>query len=272
MKKELAALLALFILIGPTARAQDDNLSEAEMEDLSSMMGDEAPSNTEVSVESVNAGKTESNVVAEEAPVEEAAPAEEAAVPVEATALEKLPAEDTMVEKAQTETTDADLENEFNPNDELESLKSDVGDVDFEVPKQKTEEIAEEKPSNTKDGEEKVSMGMEVFDVGNEEKELVEVAKNLSGQLSNNEWNEIATSAKVNTYTVVRNDWLFKISKRLFGTGYYYPKIWSLNSYITNPHLIEPGMVLSFTTGSAGLAPDVKLGTFTDDELKAQPG
>src|SRR5690606_5013615 len=91
-------------------------------------------------------------------------------------------------------------------------------------------------------------------------------------QISDNEWNEVATAAKVETYTVVPNDWLFKISKRIFGTGFYYPKIWSLNTFITNPHFIEPGMILSFTTGSGSKAPEVKLGAFTEDEVNAAPG
>jgi len=110
------------------------------------------------------------------------------------------------------------------------------------------------------------------FDVGREEKELLEVAANVQGQISNTEWNELATQAKVSTYTVVKDDWLFKISKRLFGSGYYYPKIWALNPYITNPHLIEPGMVLHFSTGSSSNAPEVKLSAFTETEIKTSPG
>ena len=70
----------------------------------------------------------------------------------------------------------------------------------------------------------------------------------------------------------MKNDWLFKISKKVFGSGFYYPKIWSINSYITNPHFIEPGMVLSFTTGSGANPPQVKLGEFTTSELEAVPG
>jgi hypothetical protein len=111
-----------------------------------------------------------------------------------------------------------------------------------------------------------------VFDVGREERQLVVLSQNIQGQITDNEWNEVATTAKVDSYTVVKDDWLFKISKRLFGTGFYYPKIWSLNSYITNPHFIEPGMMLSFTTGSGVAAPEIKLGTFTADELEAIPG
>jgi hypothetical protein len=111
-----------------------------------------------------------------------------------------------------------------------------------------------------------------VFDVGNDERNLLELATSVQGQVSNNEWNELATQAKVSSYTVVKDDWLFKISKRLFGSGFYYPKIWALNQFITNPHLIEPGMVLSFTTGSGDRAPEIKLGDFSEAEIKAAPG
>lgn len=110
------------------------------------------------------------------------------------------------------------------------------------------------------------------FDVGKEERELLTMAQNIHGQISDTEWNEVATASKADTYTVVKDDWLFKISRRIFGTGHYYPKIWSLNSFITNPHYIEPGMVLSFTTGSSSQAPEVRLGAFTQDEINAVPG
>ncbi len=110
------------------------------------------------------------------------------------------------------------------------------------------------------------------FDTGREEKALLDLASSVQGQISSSDWNELATQAQVSSYTVVKDDWLFKISKRLFGSGFYYPKIWALNPFITNPHLIEPGMVLHFTTGSAGRPPEVKLGAFTEGEINASPG
>ena len=58
-----------------------------------------------------------------------------------------------------------------------------------------------------------------------------------------------------------------KISKNLFGSGFYYSKIWSLNPQITNPHEIEPGTVLAFDTGDADSFPKVQVGEFTDDEI-----
>jgi nucleoid-associated protein YgaU len=142
-------------------------------------------------------------------------------------------------------------------NDDLDSLKKDLG---------------EELPKPSVAAESKTEATPAVFDVGREERELMSLAQNIQGQISNNQWNEVATASKIDTYTVVKDDWLFKISKKLFGTGFYYPKIWSLNSYITNPHFIEPGMILSFSTGSASAAPEVKVGSFTADELNAVPG
>ncbi len=161
------------------------------------------------------------------------------------------------------------------PSDDLQSLKSDLGD-DQESSGSTLEPIETE--SKTTDSgteaekEKKKTEEPAVFDIGKEERDLLSLANNIQGQISDNEWNEVATAAKVDSYTVVQNDWLFKISKKVFGSGYFYPKIWSINSFITNPHFIEPGMVLSFTTGSGSIPPQVKLGEFSNTELNATPG
>jgi hypothetical protein len=167
--------------------------------------------------------------------------------------------------------------------DELEALQTDIGtdDDDFTPAESmpapsKTVDKTPAAPATTAPAEPAqdlaTAQGPAVFDVGREERELLALAENIQGQISDSEWNEVATAAKAESYTVVKDDWLFKISKRLFGTGFYYPKIWSLNSFITNPHFIEPGMILSFTTGSASTAPEFKLGAFSEDELAAEPG
>jgi len=184
-----------------------------------------------------------------------------------------LPAEEPAVEaKTPEETT-------VSTQDELETLKQDLGNGEFipatEVEATKT--IADEKPAKKEEKKEdvivqKVDDEPKTFDVGAEERELLSMAQNIQGQMTDSEWSELATSAKVDSYKVVSGDWLFKISKKIFGSGYYYPKIWALNAYITNPHLIEPGMILSFTTGNSLTAPEVKIGTFDKDELAALPG
>ncbi len=91
------------------------------------------------------------------------------------------------------------------------------------------------------------------FDTGVEERELLALADKISYKIEDLKWEQIKQNSNVtSTYEVREGDWLFKISKNLFGTGHYYPKIWALNPYITNPHEIEPGMVLVFDTGSDG--------------------
>ncbi|MEK6556004.1 MAG: LysM peptidoglycan-binding domain-containing protein, partial [Bdellovibrionota bacterium] len=50
-------------------------------------------------------------------------------------------------------------------------------------------------------------------------------------------------------YRIQRGDTHWDISQTLFGDGKYWPKIWSLNSSITNPHLIRPNNVIRFILG-----------------------
>ena len=56
-------------------------------------------------------------------------------------------------------------------------------------------------------------------------------------------------------YTVSSGDTLWDICERFFGDPYLWPKLWSMNSYITNPHLIFPGHLLRFYMGSSTSAP-----------------
>ncbi|MCO4795191.1 MAG: LysM peptidoglycan-binding domain-containing protein [Bacteriovoracaceae bacterium] len=173
--------------------------------------------------------------------------------------------------------------------DDLDSLKNDIGETIFKEDKKKEvieddddddeEEgpsldlIPDNKPVNEStfnvDDAEKLK-GTVIFDVGSEEKSLLETAKYIQGKIPEKEWDEIATAARIEKYTVQEGDWLWKISQKLFGSGFYYSKIWSMNPQITNPHEIEPGMVLVFDTGSSDAMPEVKLGEFVDSELDAK--
>lgn len=153
--------------------------------------------------------------------------------------------------------------------DELESLRDDLGGVEFILPEDDSTLLkeAEVKPKTTKPTiiNEKEMKGSDlIFDVGKEEKELLEIAQKMQGKIPQEEWNEIAASNTISSYTVVSGDWLWKIAKRIFGSGFYYSKIWSLNPYITNPHQIEPGMVLTFSTGSQDSLPQVRVGKIGD--------
>ncbi len=65
------------------------------------------------------------------------------------------------------------------------------------------------------------------------------------------DWETILEESKVDrVYRVQKTDNLHDISKTLFGDSSFWPKIWSINSGVTNPHLIEKGSVIYFSGGS----------------------
>ncbi|MBY0516610.1 MAG: LysM peptidoglycan-binding domain-containing protein [Bacteriovoracaceae bacterium] len=276
--KRQSLIALLFVSLLSQSFAQDDveaipELDVVENEDLTQLLND--------------AEKNPVTTVTEETP---AAPAEAPVNNADLANLESLDNADTSLSEA-VQTADQDLPQPLpeNAGDDLDELKTDLRDTDLSEGKVAQPDFT---PADKVEGKEdqapgligpkgstpvvndpiNVSKSSNSFDVGNEEKQLLELASSVQGQISNNEWNELATQAKVSSYTVVKDDWLFKISKRLFGSGFYYPKIWALNQFITNPHLIEPGMILSFTTGSGDRAPEIKLGEFSEAEIKATPG
>ena len=76
-----------------------------------------------------------------------------------------------------------------------------------------------------------------------------------SRQISPSEWNAVISSRNVDTYSVQKKDNLWDISKVLFGDSNYWPKLWSLNMDITNPHRIRVGDQLYVVMGSESEAP-----------------
>lgn len=62
-------------------------------------------------------------------------------------------------------------------------------------------------------------------------------------------------------YTVQTGDTLWDISSKFLGNPYYWPRLWSINEQITNPHWIYPGNRIRFTPGTLLEPPDVGLET-----------
>lgn len=172
--------------------------------------------------------------------------------------LENFPSDDN---SGDLEETSSLLENEnVDSLDDLENLKDDIGDVEFALPEEAVIPIRREKSKlEIVNGASKSRESDLIFDVGKEERDLLKVALTMQGKIPDSEWNEIAGKSTSGTYEVVKGDWLWKISKNIFGSGFYYSKIWALNPYITNPHEIEPGMILSFSTGSDNQLPSIDL-------------
>ncbi|MBT3235211.1 MAG: LysM peptidoglycan-binding domain-containing protein [Bdellovibrionales bacterium] len=162
--------------------------------------------------------------------------------------------------------------------DELDSLKKDIGEVFFEKGQQtrrgsgeRTKDADNKKEQSVKTSVEVVNLSerdqqrkrrAQIFDVGQEEQELLRLSSMLKGKINKEEWDEVALAAKQDKYVVQKGDWLWKISERLFGSGFYYSKIWSLNPHITNPHEIEPGMTLLFDSGDETALPSVAVEGF----------
>jgi len=192
-----------------------------------------------------------------------------AELPVEA------PAETEASEVQPTATTPSleeaaqEVKTEEATSDDLQSITEDTGKVDYDVitddTKKATAEIeASKAPSKVEEPKKPI-----LFDVGSEEKKLLELSKFVQTKITSNEWNEIAKQAKSEKYVVQEGEWLWQISKKLFGTGFYYSKIWSMNPYIKNPHEIKPGMVLVFDMGDEDALPEVKVGTFEEGGPKS---
>lgn len=58
------------------------------------------------------------------------------------------------------------------------------------------------------------------------------------------DWQALLGNRESEVYDIQSGDTLWGISETFFGDGNYWPKIWSVNRDITNPHLIQRGNVV----------------------------
>ena len=78
------------------------------------------------------------------------------------------------------------------------------------------------------------------------------------------QWSEL-TNRINDIYEVRPGDSLWSISQILFGDGHFWPKIWSQNQSIANPHLLKVGSQITFFPGNESSAPNY---TVTDNNTK----
>ncbi|MBX3017791.1 MAG: LysM peptidoglycan-binding domain-containing protein [Bdellovibrionaceae bacterium] len=93
------------------------------------------------------------------------------------------------------------------------------------------------------------------------EQRLHQIYRNYyANPTSPEKWSEALGRAKDQTYTIQKGDTLWGISETFFGDPNFWPKIWSLNTDIYNPHEIAPSGVVSFQLGTAAEPPSLAVG------------
>ena len=79
------------------------------------------------------------------------------------------------------------------------------------------------------------------------ESNLFDINKRFNSEpLAESEWLNVLGSRRSETYKIQTGDTLWDISKTFFGDGHYWPKLWSENSKIENPHEILPRKNIKF--------------------------
>jgi len=86
--------------------------------------------------------------------------------------------------------------------------------------------------------------------------------------ISDESWKEKIGNAFSETYVIEAGDTLWAISEKFLDSPYYWPKIWALNPYITNPHLIYPGNQIVFKFYAEDI-PQLMIGELDTSEEEA---
>jgi|CXWL01.1.fsa_nt_gi hypothetical protein len=76
-------------------------------------------------------------------------------------------------------------------------------------------------------------------------------------------------------HTVEKNDTLWDLSQKYMGSPWYWPKVWSYNPEIANPHWIYPGNVVRFMASGEEVPTEVEVGTAPaggDDDSQYESG
>lgn len=80
------------------------------------------------------------------------------------------------------------------------------------------------------------------------------------------------SDAPTTTHTVERGDTLWDLSQRYLGSPWYWPKVWSYNPEIANPHWIYPGSVVRFAQGGEERPTQVEIGEGPDEPMPGWAG
>jgi hypothetical protein len=85
------------------------------------------------------------------------------------------------------------------------------------------------------------------------------------------EWDALTGSRNAERYRIQHGDNLWNVSQTIFGDGRYWPKVWSLNKDITNPHLISPNNSIRFLLGDESEPPAFTVTENATEETVTEP-
>ena len=179
--------------------------------------------------------------------------------------IESLEPEDSV---ENTETEKASETEEIKSAEDVEASKPEEGDSTDEESASILDETEDsnqvpddlENPQDSSIAEASSELLIDSY-----EQSLYEIYNQFySRKVSPEEWNSIVSGKDV--YTIQSKDTLWDISQVLFGDPTYWPKLWSVNPSVTNPHLIMPNETLGFIYGTEAYPPAlnvIKEGTGT---------
>lgn len=89
----------------------------------------------------------------------------------------------------------------------------------------------------------------ETKDAKSAEKKASEISKFYQGRMSSEKWASFLKNKLNQQYSIREGDTLWDISKSLFGNNFIWPKLWSVNNQIGNPHILEKESKIRFVMG-----------------------
>ncbi|MBK9293288.1 MAG: LysM peptidoglycan-binding domain-containing protein [Oligoflexia bacterium] len=105
------------------------------------------------------------------------------------------------------------------------------------------------------------------------EERLARINQNFNlSEIPDQQWQGIVGEKVSESYQLQSGDTLWDISEKLFGNGFYWPKIWQLNDTITNPHNVQTGSSLRFSAGTLTSPPQLEVAeeTGADTEVETE--
>jgi hypothetical protein len=88
------------------------------------------------------------------------------------------------------------------------------------------------------------------------ESQLYDINQRFNSEpVAEDEWLNLLGSRRSESYRIQTGDTLWDISSTFFGDGRYWPKLWSENSRIENPHQILPRKQIQFLAGTMAEMP-----------------